>query len=600
MSASLEKLFAPSPSTVRGKSVLVGGDPKKKEYILYATGNSIVLRSLKDPLIASLYQEHQTETTLARFSPSGFYIASADKSGKVRIWDTVNPERILKIELPIISGPILDLNWDSESKRIIAVGDGKGSYGKVFLMDSGSSVGEISGHGKAITTADIKSSRPFRVVTGAEDLKVNWYPGPPFKYERSIKDHQRFINCIRFSPDGSKFASVGSDKKGFVYDGKDAQKLGELKDDGKGHQGSIMAVSWSDDNVRFITASADKTCKIWNSNSFECETTFTFPDDVENQQLGCLWQGNHIVSIALNGDITFLDPNNPSKPLRVQKGHNKFITALAYHGGKLISGDYEAKVLEWDLGDGTTLSFKGDKHKNQVSQIKVQGDNIVTASMDDTIKITSLKSKEWGSSIPIGSPVSGVAVGKKHSDLVIVSSIDCVAVVKGGKVASKLPVKYNATSVALSADETEVAVGGKDNKIYLYHLSGDKLNETKTLVHHRGAITRLEYSPDGKYLAVADANRELVIWAGENPKITGWVFHNAKINAISWSPDSSHIASASLDSNVIVWDVNDTNKRIDIKRAHPLGANDVVWVNDHTIASAGQDCAIKTWVLTFK
>ena len=40
-----------------------------------------------------------------------FYIASADKSGKVRIWDTVNKEHILKNEFQPISGPIKDLSW---------------------------------------------------------------------------------------------------------------------------------------------------------------------------------------------------------------------------------------------------------------------------------------------------------------------------------------------------------------------------------------------------------------------------------------------------------------------------------------------------------
>ena len=46
-----------------------------------------------------------------------FYIASADKSGKVRIWDTVNKEHILKNEFQPISGPIKDLAWSSDNQR---------------------------------------------------------------------------------------------------------------------------------------------------------------------------------------------------------------------------------------------------------------------------------------------------------------------------------------------------------------------------------------------------------------------------------------------------------------------------------------------------
>ena len=52
---------------------------------------------------------------------------------------------------------------------------------------------------------------------------------------------------MRFSPDGSKFITVSSDKKGIIYEGKTGQKLGELSAQ-DGHQGSIYAVSWSPDS----------------------------------------------------------------------------------------------------------------------------------------------------------------------------------------------------------------------------------------------------------------------------------------------------------------------------------------------------------------
>ena len=40
---------------------------------------------------------------------------------------------------------------------------------------------------------------------------------------------------------------------------------------------------------------------------------------VEDQQLGCLWQGPHLLSVSLSGYINYLDVNNPATPLRVVK-----------------------------------------------------------------------------------------------------------------------------------------------------------------------------------------------------------------------------------------------------------------------------------------
>ena len=42
---------------------------------------------------------------------------------------------------------------------------------------------------------------------------------------------------------------------------------------------------------------------------------------IEDQQVSCLWQGKHMLSVSLAGHISYLDPANPSKPLRVIKVH---------------------------------------------------------------------------------------------------------------------------------------------------------------------------------------------------------------------------------------------------------------------------------------
>lgn len=46
---------------------------------------------------------------------------------------------------------------------------------------------------------------------------------------------------VRYAPSGDHFASVGSDLKALLYDGKTGASLGEFKDsDGNAHTGSIV------------------------------------------------------------------------------------------------------------------------------------------------------------------------------------------------------------------------------------------------------------------------------------------------------------------------------------------------------------------------
>ncbi len=162
-----------------------------------------------------------------------------------------------------------------------------------------------------------------------------------------------------------------------------------------------------------------------------------------------------------------------------------------------------------------------------------------------------------------------------------------------------LATKYQPTSVAISGDAKEVAVGAKDNSIHILNLNGNELSEGKTLAGHRGFLTALTYSPDGKWLASADQNRDIFVWdrATYTLKVEGWVFHNARVTSLAWSSDSKFIVSGALDSHVYVWNVAEPSKHIAIKTANRGGVNSVLWVDNNTVASAGLDCAVKTWTI---
>ncbi|KAN0053272.1 hypothetical protein ACTA71_009721 [Dictyostelium dimigraforme] len=596
MSVTLKNIIAPTPATTRGKSVAINADPKG-ENIVYASGSSIVIRNVKNPMVADIYYDHPCQTTVAKYAPSGNYIASGDVHGNLRIWDTLQKEHILKATYKVLNGAILDIAWTSDNQRLIVVGDGKERFGAAILWDSGSSCGEITGHSKMILSCDIKSSRPFRAATGSEDFAVNWFEGPPFKFQKNIAagDFTRFVNCVRFSPDGSKLVTVGADKKAFVYDGKTGDKLIELNP-AQQHTGGIYSCSWSSDNERVLTASADKTCKIWDTTTGQCLHTFTFGSDVNDQQLGCLWFGQTLLSVNLAGEISTLNIEDVAKPSRIIKGHNKLVGTIAFdkNTGSLYSASYDASLLQWDLSTGIATTFTGPAHTNQITSIKINGDQIITCAKDDTVKISSISNKTYGESIRVDSPAQGVAF---FGDVIVAVSMKTIYVIKGGKIVSQTAAAWEPTSVAIN--DTEVSVGGQDKKIHVFTLSGNNLTASHTLDNHRDAIADLSYSPCGKYLASGCSNREVIVWSGKEAKSKGWVNHTARINAVAWSNDSKFVASASLDSQIYIWNVeNPTASPVQVKNAHLGGVNDVIFGSNNELFSAGNEGAIKIWTVS--
>uniref|UniRef100_A0A674DN54 WD repeat domain 1 n=1 Tax=Salmo trutta TaxID=8032 RepID=A0A674DN54_SALTR len=594
MSYELKHVFASLPQMERGVAKVLGGDPKGNNF-LYTNGKSVIIRNINNPAIADIYTEHPHQVTVAKYAPSGFYIASGDVSGKIRIWDTTQKEHLLKYEYQPFGGKIKDIAWTEDSKRIACVGEGREKFGAVFLWDTGSSVGEISGHSKVINSVDIKQTRPYRLISGSDDNCGAFFEGPPFKFKFSIADHSRFVNCVRFSPDGNRFCTAGADGQIFLYDGKTGEKICALGG-AKAHEGGVYAVSWSPDSSQLISASGDKTVKLWDVGTSTALTTFNMGADVMDQQLGCLWQKDHLLSVSLSGYINYLDKSNPDRPLRTIKGHSKSIQSLTVHknGGRsyIYSGSHDGHINILSLGGGHTgenNDFSGKGHSNLVTKMAVDdADQLVTCSMDDTVRFT-----KWGCGLSVLDDVN----------------IDCVwdgsqvVFLKDKKKVFTLDsLDYEPEAGAIHPGGSTAAVGGADGKVRLYSVQGNTLKDEGKSVEAKGPVTDMAYSKDGAYLAVTDEKKVVTVFTvADNYSVKNDFYgHHAKVVTLAWSPDNEHFASGGMDMMVYVWTVNDADKRLKIPDAHRLHhVSGLAWIDEHTLVTTSHDASVKQWTLKF-
>ncbi|XP_018025987.1 actin-interacting protein 1-like isoform X2 [Hyalella azteca] len=615
MSYANESIWACLPRTVRGQPVVLGCDPKG-EKLLYGHGNSVIIRDIKNPSVSEIYTEHSVPVTVAKWAPSGYYICSADIHGKVRIWDTVNAEHVLKAEYQPLGGCIRDLVWSPDSQRIAVVGDGRGKFAHVFMMDTGASVkGDLSGHSKVINSVDWKTSRPFRLVTGAEDNKVALYDGPPFQFMCSKTEHQKYVQVVRFSPNGEHFASGGFDGKVFVYDGKSGEVVREVGEPGA-HKGGIYGLSWSPDNTRILTASGDKTCKIWKVETGELLAEYNMGSQVEDQQMSCIWTpANHLLSLSLSGFINYLNPDQPGAPEKIVKGHSSPITrvSISPDGRQLYTSAMDGCVTRWDVATGDSERVEGKGHGNQVTGLVVMGagadggaGKVFTIGIDDTLQVIDPCQMSYTTTrVSLSSQPRFMCSWPRpgqDAGLAVVTVKDITLLTDQPSVVSTTPTSYEGQCVAVSGDGALLAAGGSDNKLRVYSISGSTLTETQVL-EHLGVVTGVVFSSCGKYLAACDAYRKVKVYNTSDwtPAIKAeWGFHNAKINCIAFSPNSELIATGSLDTTVIVWSMKDMHKRITLQKCHPQSqVTDVLWLSDEYLVTVAHDATVKTWTIKF-
>ncbi|KAF9517484.1 hypothetical protein BS47DRAFT_1339315 [Hydnum rufescens UP504] len=605
MSFKQERLFPCSPGTERGSSTKLSSSGDK---IVYTSGRTVIIRDLNHPLLTSSYAGHVKNATVARISPSGYYCASADDSGNVRVWDLVGEDRVLKREVKVFSGKIFDLAWDGESKRIFSGGQGLDKFGKVFTIDGGGDK-DITGHSKRINAVSIRHQRPFRAVSGSDDRSVVFYDN--YNYSKTITNHANWVQDVRYSPSGGHFVSVGSDFKVFLYDGTTGDTVAEVP---KAHTGSVRGVSWSPDSKSFFTVSADRTVKLWDAETRQAISSWTVGPGVDHQQVGCTWAGSEgIASLSLNGDINIFDQRTGDRPSRILPGIQTPITSLALSRDKtLFASSSDGKVVAFS-SSGEAERAKGDGHSSKILALSSSGDHIYSTGFDDRVREIDAPARSFTSTVAEIKPQPRAIFATK-ARLVFALTENSIRVVKEGRDLFSLDMtKYSPSSIAVSPAGL-VAVGGEDSNIYLYHweqinwenvqneknklLEGAK--EPVQIQGHTSPVTALSFSPDGSLLLSGDSKGRVVLYDhGQKSEIRAHNFHTARILSLAWAPDGKHFASGSLDTNVFVWSIKPNTKHIALNNVGPGGISAVTWTDERTVASAGADGCIRTFSITF-
>ena len=75
-------------------------------------------------------------------------------------------------------------------------------------------------------------------------------------------DHQDTVYALAFSPDGARILTASWDKTAKLWDAASGKLMATFA-----HQGAVNTAAFSPDGTRILTASADKTAKLWDAAS---------------------------------------------------------------------------------------------------------------------------------------------------------------------------------------------------------------------------------------------------------------------------------------------------------------------------------------------
>ena len=586
MSVQPEQVYAPHPKPVRAQGFFLAATDKLHRFA-YPIDNLVYQRGITDIHDTRIYIEHSNKVAFCSFSPSGQLIASADELGKLRVWASNNAENTLSMpEVQPITGPIVDMAWTEDNQRLALVGKGAKTYGCAINAQTGASLGDVMGHSAAVNSVALKPNRPFRMVTVGDDNTVVFYKGPPFRFDHTNREHTKFILCVRYAPDGSVFATSALDSTVIIYDGATGEIVNKFT-----QECSVCCLAFSPDSKQLLLAKINGHSTVINVADGTVVQDYLIGNQVYQQQAGAVWNKDCKLTVSLNGDFNFL---NDDGTFRIERGHTTGITACCSIPGGFVTGDTSGKVLFWHAPEAPYAVYNSEAEGAPIAAIGLQGESVLVTRADGSLHVLSIADGSEIKSCSIAAKSTGSIVSA--GDLAVTFCEKQLIFIRGGS-AKPVELPFEATSIAIRKDGSEIAVGGKDMKVHFFDAEGKEL---AVATGNQKDVVAVAYSPDGSKIAASSANREIIVWAREdlaNPLQEGWKFHTLPITKIMWKNEDC-IVTVAKDRSIRVWSLAKRRKTIESARAHEQAITDALWLDDDTLLTVGLDGCAKTFKIT--
>ncbi|HEY8143661.1 MAG TPA: protein kinase [Kofleriaceae bacterium] len=302
-----------------------------------------------------------------------------------------------------------------------------------------------------------------------------------------------------------------------------------------GHQGLVRQIQVSPDGAELISASADRTVRVWRVPPGRARIV-----PVGASARGVAFAGDRVLVAAEDGVHRFdrtgrpLD-HWPSPPLR----------ALAVSGARVAAGGADGR-LYWFDADGRADAVLA--HAGEVTRLEFtpDGRELVSAGVDGALHFWDAATRARRRSEKHGAGIWALAAGPGP---VVWSGSDDRRLVRwergrpGPAAAATLTEAVNV--IAPAPDGTRVLVGLEDGSSWLYAAGLDRQLRS---VGARGAnVFDGEIAPDGHIAAVAGYDAVLRLYEiDEGRLIAALPLFTTRAWALDISPDGRAIASVSL------------------------------------------------------
>jgi WD40 repeat protein len=399
-------------------------------------------------------------------------------------------------------------------------------------------------------------------------------------------EHQALIVDITFSPDGARILTASWDKTAKLWDATSGKLLVTFA-----HQGTVNSAAFSPDGAQILTASADRSAKLWEAVSGKLIGSFGHQDGVNSAAFSP--DGTRILTASADRTAKLWDATSGKLIASFEHQANVYRGAFSPDGSRILTASKDRTAKLWDVASGKLIASFGHQDAVDDAVFSPDGARILTASWDKTAKLWDAASAKLIASFEHQGVVVA-AVFSPDGARILTASWDKTAKLwdaVSGKLIASFGHRESVQNATFSPDGARILTASYDKTVKLWEVAS---GEPVASFTHQDGLYHAAFSHDGSQILTASADKTAKLWDAASGKLIASFDHQDAVTSAAFSPDGSRILSASADKTARLWDA--ASGKLIVSFAHQDGVTSAAFSpEDDRILTASSDKSARLW-----